>query len=263
MTIAGLFFALGALYAIFAPPQYVARVEIFPKDPNINANKSTLLGGLSGLGLNPSQNSNISQIQILLKGQELAETVIRKKDLMPHLYPGKWDKEKGAWKKGERPSLREGVAKLQGMISVTSQPKYMLLEVEVRSREADLSFSILESYLESLHESVRRGALKNLEANRRFLDSQLTHISDPMLRERVQELNATQIESALFLGATAFDMPEGPHKPWRPEKPKRVRILIFSILIGCLASCALVLAEQQIRQVVVVLRNEAHDTSST
>jgi hypothetical protein len=61
-------------------------------------------------------NTNLDKIEIILKGHELAESVIVKNDLMPILFPQQWDKTKRAWKSkniSEIPTLRDGVIRMR------------------------------------------------------------------------------------------------------------------------------------------------------
>ncbi len=225
----------GLLYGLLAPPVYMARAIIYPKE--ISATPDTTLGsGCSG-ALNPlSGVSHLNRVEVVLNSPELAETVIRKENLLALYFPEYWDAAKHDWKLRE-PPISFGVTPLKAALSTRVDTYKLTMEIKVRARDAGTAHRILKAYLEALNERLKQTVVRDANANKEFLESQLEKTYDPWIREKIQQLILRQVETGMMLNANAFEILDGPEYPHIRESPHRKHLLIIFSALGFAISC--------------------------
>jgi uncharacterized protein involved in exopolysaccharide biosynthesis len=238
-----LFTLLGAVYSLLAPHEYMARAVIYPQDISANSDKSGIRGGLGAL--NPVLGiSQLNRVEILLKSRDMARRVIIKERLLPLLLPDIATGKDTLRYKGTK--LQEGARVLQSMISTQVDVYKMTLEIRVRAEEAGVAFRIARAYLEALNDRMKEGVIRNADANREFLESQMAKTADPWSREKIQQLIINEIETSMLLNAHGFEVLEDPEVPPFRESPRRKRIVMASMFFGFLVSCFGVLAARAV-----------------
>lgn len=233
----------GLAYALLAPPVYQSRALIYPQDVAASSDKPAF-GGFSG-ALNPMLGvSHLSRVEVLLNSRETARQVILRNRLIPVLFPGKWE---SAGQENSPSNLDNGIHKLQKMVSTRADVYRMTLEIRTLAGDAGLAHQITRAYLDVLNDRLKANVVGNAEANREFLEVQMARTVDPWSKEKIQELIIREMERAMLLNASAFEVLEAPEKPLLRESPKRKRILALSILLGFAASCLAVLSIRAFR----------------
>lgn len=222
---------LGILIALLQSPSYTVKVNLFPKESGLKGGG----GGLSfgGLSLSPFQNTLIDKMDFMIQTEEIADMVVRRDSLMPDLYPKIWDPARRAWT-ATAPTGRDGAQRL--MKTLKTAPGKAFLEVVVTTRGPALSLRVMKGYLAVMNEKMRADARLDMERNVAFLQSQLDQTQDPLMRDKLQELIASQIENFMYQGASAFDVIGDLRRPLKPDSSKRIPIVIVSILAGFLFS---------------------------
>ena len=233
---------LGAVYCLVAPRVYTAEAILFPKESRMNAGQNLLAG--AGLNLNPFQNSNLTRLSLFLSSEELAENVIRNDTLLPVLFPKQWDAERKAWKQSS-PSLLQGVRTLRPRVRAGADARNLYLQVYVSMPRPDQAVRVLKGYLRELNAKVRNDARKEAERNRLFLYEQLGQTADPLVQEKIQYLMASQVENLMYMSESVFDLPENPRLPVEPDKPKKLLVMIGSVVFGLFGSILFLLGRRQ------------------
>lgn len=232
--------ALGTAYALWLPPLYYSEAIIAPKESTKVSGASAMLsqlgGGLGGmmaaqLGLG---GSNLDWIEVMLKGRELAKSVIEKENLLPVLFPKKWDAGKIGWKKGvAAPDLDDGAeAFLKGNLRLKKDAKRNLLTFGVEITDSVLAARLVGAYLSQLNEKMKSEVQRESDANRRYLEEQLSKTMDPWLQRKIQELIYNEIERAMVMNAQSFQILEKPAVPNKRSKPNRKMIVLASLMMG-------------------------------
>lgn len=257
----------GGAYALFAPAVYSANAAISLKEKDDGDGASRVLAQLGSVGgavasqLGVGQ-TNLDQVALILKGHELAKSVIVEHGLLPVLYPDKWDAKAGRWKtKNPKhvPTLALGVKFLQDeVLNVSTDAKKGVIIIKADIYDSTLSKSIVDYYLAGLNERMRSDITRDAEANRRYLEQQLNGLMDPILREKVQSMIAYEIEKAMLASSNAFNVVEGPVVPLKRTSPRRLLILSLSVVAGAVASVVSVFA----RNGYVFLKTEIASRSS-
>ncbi len=244
VTLAGAL--LGAGYSLMAPEVFVSRAIIYPKEISATSEKSLLGVGL-GSALNPLAGvSHLNRVDILVNSPELAAMVLGRPGIAAALFPEWWDSAAGRWRDKEPTSL-DGQTALQRALYTKVDSYKLTLELRARANDAKGAHLILSAYLDALNERMKETVIRDAEANREYLEAQLSRTYDPWIREKIQQLILRQVETGMLLNANAFEILEGPLHPRLRESPRRKRIVLFSAAVAFAASCAWVLAAAAIR----------------
>ena len=248
--------------AIMTPKTYEASAVIAPKKATGGTGVLSQLGGLGGMissqmGL---ANTGNERLAFTLSTREVIGRVITEQNLMPKLYPDLWDATKGNWKNPDstrRPSIREAIENVrEKVLYVVINPKRELVNLSVVLRDSAAVAPAAGSFLSALNESIRGRIRKDAEANRIYLEEQLSVTSDPLLREKLQSLIGSEIEKAMIVGSWAFDVLESPVPPLIKRGPNRKRIVAMATSVGFFGSIILVVLFQRLLPLLVFLRKQ-------
>jgi uncharacterized protein involved in exopolysaccharide biosynthesis len=210
---------------------------------------SSALGGLGGivageLGLGGS--GSLEKLQVVLQSRYLAQRMIQKYDLLSTLFPGAWDETAKKWKTKKwfglldmkPPTVQSGVRKLiEDLLTVTSDSKMGTLKVSFEDKDPEKAKSVIEYLLTETSETMREVVLRDAAENLKFFYEQLEKTSDPLLRAKIYENLAREIEKETFARAQKYYGFYVPDPPFAPDldkqaKPKRVLICILSIFVA-------------------------------
>jgi uncharacterized protein involved in exopolysaccharide biosynthesis len=234
---------LGLIYCFVAEPEYYSEGTIMVKEsrkPGGVPAVLTQLGGLGGLMAAELGGAGITlgRLELVAKSRELTEDVVVKYDLLPVIFDEDWDAGKKTWKAGKKvPSVRKGVeAVRKGMLRVVADPKQGTLRVGIAYKDSGWVKRIADQYLEALNTRLRDNVIAETQANQEFLTQQLDKAMDPLIREKVQNLIAMEIERSMLASNRSFDIIEKPVVPIQKTKPKKKLVLILSMVGGFLLS---------------------------
>ena len=239
-----LFGLLGLAHALLTTPIFQSDSVLAPKDPAGNA-QSGLISSLGGFGGRLAQglglgSSSVDHLEILLLSRGLAEKVLHDNDLMPRMFPKSWDAANKKWlpaEKGKIPKLSEAVEILrQNYLSINADDKKKLITLTVFSRDRQFSKEIASAYLKALNERMREDVRANASANRQYLEEQISSTADPLVREKIQQLIAMEIEKSMMVSSRSFDVLESPTLADYATKPKKKLIVLISLASGFLFS---------------------------
>lgn len=261
---------LGILYAFLASPVYLAEATISPKATSKGGGASSLLsqfgdiGGMIGMQLGVGANSSLDRMEIIVKGRELADSVINQNQMLPLLYPADWDAASGKWKAGkaeDMPTVRKGVEKLRDdNLVVSVNPKNSTLNLGIYFRDPKMACDLVNWYLAALNQKIRQDAQRDVDNNLRFFENQLAITSDPMLAEKIRQLMAMEIEKSMLLSSYSFDVLEKPVVPLIKSKPNRKLVVVLAAVLGALLSLVFIFVREVVRDYSLKsekLRNES------
>ncbi len=234
------------------------------------AGLSALAAQFGGLpGISTPSSATASEITSLLKSNILREKVIRQYDLMPALFPDRWDAGTGTWKKaGFRlnlnflnefslaakqgpgkppesglktdagvPDIREALRRLEGMIGVRKDAKENTITISADSPDPALAARIVESLLVTLTNFMSSEAKRVASTNRRYLEEQLGSTADPIIKQKTYNMIAQQIETGMMAEVKenfAFKVIDPPLTPDRTVRPKRILMAVVSLVAALL-----------------------------
>jgi uncharacterized protein involved in exopolysaccharide biosynthesis len=254
--------AMGAFYSLIAPTVYVADAIIAPKESKSGGAGVPFLsqmGNMGGLGVQFGLgNASLDRLEYMARSRDLAERVINQNDLLPKLFSDRWIGRTKSWKDGIAPDMREATELIRmRRVSITPNSKKGVLVLSFRTPDSTFSAELARGYLTSLNKKIRDDVLGEADANRRFLEGQLMETSDPLLREKIQNLIGLEIEKSMLVSTKSFDVLETPVVPHIREKPKRKLIVIISLVAGFFLSLLAVVSLKGIKVQIARLRSAA------
>jgi uncharacterized protein involved in exopolysaccharide biosynthesis len=243
--ILGIVFATGVaavIISLMLPNIYRSEATIIPRQQEKSAASSALsaLGGLAGMAgemVGLGGGGDVDKFEVVLKSRELARRVVEKYKLMPELFEEQWDPLKKKWKENPAPTQQDAYEALKGMLTVSRDRKTDVLTVKFDNEDPRFAKIMAEHYLTELSESLREETLKDAAENKRFLLQQLEQTPDPLLKVKISELLAKEIEKETFARAQKYyslivlDPPVAPDLD-KKLKPKRSVICILSVIVA-------------------------------
>jgi subunit length determinant Wzz-like protein len=229
---------LGLLVALLTKPLYSAEAIIAPKEPQKSMSTSGLLSQLSAAsGMAAALGgggASLNKMELLLKSLDISVSVIQENDLLPVLCPDQWDAANGTWKHPDSPpSIRKAAERLRrGILSVTSNPRQNVMTVGVNFPDSVMAKRLVEFFIQSLSRKIRNDIITESVSNRAYLDSQIVSTTDPMLRQKIQELIGMEIEKAMLVSTNSVEVLIPPAVPIERLKPKRKVIMMASFGLG-------------------------------
>lgn len=202
--------------------------------------KGSGLAALGGFGAMIASEAGISasgsleQFEVVLKSRELTHKIVKEHNLLPILFEDGWDPEKKAWK-DEPPKVEDIYKAVHGSLEVSPDKKKNVMTVSFQSKDPEMAKKMVEYFIVGLSEFLRQQTLKDAEAQQRHLYQQLSKTTDPLLKNRLYELIARQIEQetlAMVQKYYSFNIIDPPFVPERKFKPKRAQICVLSVVVA-------------------------------
>ena len=250
------------------PNVYRSEATIAPTTQEKSGGGLAALGGFGAMiaaEVGIGATGSLDQFEVVLKSRDLTNTIIREKNLLPVIYEKSWDVKTGDWKVAEppssfqkataailgmlrptppgkkkeelskSPSLQEAYNTIQGMLSLKPDKKQNVMRIGFESEDPEMAKTILNYYIVGLSEFLRRQTLEDAAAQQVHLSQQLSKMTDPLLRNRLYELIAKQIEKetlAKIQRYYSFNVIDPAFVPEKKFKPKRAQICMISVVVA-------------------------------
>ncbi len=216
------------------------------------------MGAVTGLlGISPLGTSE-AEIVSLLKSEVLKEELIKRYNLLPVLFPERWDEEKKTWKppplsvgvvlaklmakvRGSGrdpdapPTLWDGIKALEGIITVKQDAKLGTIRVSVDFPDPQRAAEICQALITTLREHMCAEAIRVAQTNKRYLEEELVRTSDPLIRQKIYALIADQVETITMAKVKenfAFKVIDPPRVPEEKAKPRRAMMVAVAFVLG-------------------------------
>jgi uncharacterized protein involved in exopolysaccharide biosynthesis len=240
MIIAVVFLAgiLAVVYSLKATNLYRSECTISPNVQEKGAGGLAALGGLGAMvaseaGLNTA--GSLDQFEVVIKSRVLATTIITQHNLMPILYAKSWDAENKRWKVKKPPTLQDAYLILQRILQVTPDKKKNIMKLSLEFKDPRLAQQILNYFVVDLSEFLRRQTLDEAAAQQAQLYQQLTKTSDPLLKNKLYDLIAKQIEKETLAKVQkyySFNVIDPAYVPEKKFSPRRAQIVVMSVVVA-------------------------------
>jgi uncharacterized protein involved in exopolysaccharide biosynthesis len=241
----GIVFAAGmaaVIISLLLPNIYRSEATIIPKQQEKSATSSALsalgaLGGMAGELAGLGGGGDVDKFEVVLNSRELARRVVEKHKLLPKLFEDKWDPQKKEWEDNPAPTMQDAYKTITDMLTVSRDRNTDVLTVKFDHEEPNFAQTMVDNYLRELSESLREETLKDAQENKHFLQEQLEQTHDPLLKAKISDLLAKEIEKETFARAQKYysfivlDPPVAPDLD-KKVKPKRALICILSVTVA-------------------------------
>ncbi|MGD0276259.1 MAG: Wzz/FepE/Etk N-terminal domain-containing protein [Syntrophales bacterium] len=221
------------------------------------------LAGMTNLDIAMPGASSASDIMNLLKSNILRQKVIEQHNLLPILFYKDWDEKQKKWKKEEGgislnpmewmsslvglfashdakkkkgiPDNWDALRLFDDIVDIKNDIKGNKITISVSFHDPEMAAKIVEYFISTLTDHMSSEAKRVAETNRKYLESQLIETSDPFIKQKIYNLIAQQIETAMIAEVKenfAFKVIDPPKVPDKKIKPKRTMIVLLSLFVA-------------------------------
>ena len=254
------------VYSLQMPNVYLSEATIAPTTQEKSGGGLAALGGFGAMiaaEVGIGATGSLDQFDVVLKSRDLTNTIIREHNLLPIIFEKSWDAKTGNWKVAappsffqkasasilgmlrttptekkdlpKSPSLQDAYKVIQGMLSLKPDKKQNVMRIGFESEDPEMAKTILNYYIVGLSEFLRRQTLEDAAAQQVHLSQQLSKMTDPLLKNRLYELIAKQIEKetlAKIQRYYSFNVIDPAFVPEKKFKPKRAQICMISVVVA-------------------------------
>ncbi|MBI5809847.1 MAG: hypothetical protein HZB21_01460 [Deltaproteobacteria bacterium] len=226
------------------------------------------------VGISIPNTASASEVVNLLKSKTFREKVIMNYSLLQVLFPERWDGTRGAWKKNGaagygrslsgiattssgaktapgridnneddvRPSIWDGLRALDSIVVITHIPKDNIVVIGAEYTDPVSAADIVKHIIAALNEHMSNETKRVAQANSKYLEEQLYKISDPLIRNKIYNLIAQQIEVSMMSEVKenfAFKVLDHPRVPDERIRPKRGMMAALSFGVSLVGGVSL------------------------
>lgn len=220
------------------PNSYRSESTIAPTTPEKSGDGLSALGDLGAMiafetGITAT--GSLELFDVVLKSRELTNAIVRKYNLFPILFEKSWDAKNKRWKVKKPPTLQDAYLAVQGHLKAAPDKKQNIMKLSVEMNDPLMAQRILNYYIVGLSEFLRQRTLEEAAAQQAQLSQLLGKTTDPLLKNRLYELIARQIEKetlAKVQNYFSFNVIDPAFVPEKKFKPKRAQICILSVVVA-------------------------------
>jgi uncharacterized protein involved in exopolysaccharide biosynthesis len=204
--------------------------------------------------------SSAAEIVNLLKSNILREKVIERYQLLPVLFYKKWDADKKDWKQGplvyvrrvvnavtsatqrgiseqdpDVPDVWDGLRALDKIVMIDHNKKQDAITITVDYRDPEMAAKMVEYFLTTLTDHMSSETRRVATINRQYLEDQLGKTADPLIRQKIYNLIAQQVEASMMAEVKenfAFKVIDPPKVPDKKTAPKRTLMVVLSFIVS-------------------------------
>ena len=207
------------------------------------------LASLAGIQLG-GESSKLEEALAVLRSRQFTEKFIADQQLMPQLFPSKWDAREGRWTvAGDKvPTLADGYKRFDKKVrSVTHDKKTNLVTVAIEWPDPAAAASMANELIARLNAEMRERAISRTNAAVGYLQKELEATTAVDTRAAISRLMEAQINQRMYANVTqeyalrVIDRAMA-SDPKDVAKPKKVMLLALGITLGFVLGAIGVLA---------------------
>ncbi len=159
-------------------PVYKTEVTLMPLGGKGGGELGSLAGlaGMLGVSLPISSQSGIT-VEAVLKSRILRERIVKRLNLLPVLFPNKWDNKTKSWKlEGDEkpPTVLDGAEKLKDLINVSTDRKTGVVTLSVEFKEnPELAYKIAQVAIEEAQKILNEKSFTMARKYRIYIEKRL------------------------------------------------------------------------------------------
>ena len=230
--------------ALFSEPIYRSEVEIMSADMSeeqgILGSLASGLGGWGGFlpgGILGGDDSR--EAAPILLSHSFTASFINDENLLPVLFPGKWDPEQGDWLDPQDvPSMNTAVSRFdRGIRSLKEDEWFGTLILTIEWHDAEMAARWANLMVERLNERLRSAAVLEAELSLQYLNEELEKATMLDLREAIYALAQDQINKIMLANIReeyAFKVIDPAVASDKDDfvRPRRILLISLGLIVG-------------------------------
>lgn len=248
----------GAIFAVVAfsmQPVYRAATMLVPAQHENSGlgGLGAALGQLGGLAAMAGVNVGGSGPQVeealaVLKSREFTERFIQDKNLLPILFPKRWDAQRQQWRDPKKvPTLADGSRYFMKKLRFVAQDKKTsLVTLSIEWTDPAVAAQWTNELVSRLNSEMRARAIKSSDASMQYLQKELATTIALDTRQAINRLVENTINQRMFANVTeeySFRIVDRALPPDRKDKvrPNKAILLGSGLILGLIVGAAIVL----------------------
>jgi uncharacterized protein involved in exopolysaccharide biosynthesis len=239
---------LAAAFAFLTPPVYRAATVVVPAangSGGLNGALSSALGSFGGLAALAgvrlgSEGSQTDEALAVLRSRNFTARFIADKNLIPLLFPDKWDAASSKWKSGlgEIPTMSDGLLKFDRSIrSINNDRKTGLITLAIDWTDRQLAADWANELVRRINAEMRVRAIAKADAYLKYLRAELDATTVVETRQVINSLIETQINQRMLANVNldySFRVVDPAMVPDVKDvlRPKRLMIVAVGLMVG-------------------------------
>jgi uncharacterized protein involved in exopolysaccharide biosynthesis len=199
----------------------------------------------------------------ILESRQLVEEYFRRNDLLPILFPDRWNESEGRWSdSAPPPSLWLGVEFFtKNILRIREETRTGLLILSCEWKDPQLAAKWANGLVELANEVLRQRDIRDAERNIAYVREQIDKITVLELRQVIYRLIESEMKTLMLANARreyAFTIIDPAIAPELRVRPRRSVIAILGTLVGGLLGLCVAGFRQTIKR---ERRRAAHETA--
>jgi uncharacterized protein involved in exopolysaccharide biosynthesis len=197
------------------------------------------LASLAGIQLG-GESSRLEEALAVLRSRQFTEKFVTDQQLMPQLFPRKWDARENRWKVAaeKAPTLAEGYKRFDKKVrTVTHDKKTDLVTVAIEWPDAAAAARMANELIARLNAEMRERAIVRTNAAVGYLQKELEATTAVDTRAAISRLMEAQINQRMYANVTqeyslrVIDRAM-PSDPKDVARPKKLMLLALGVTLG-------------------------------
>jgi uncharacterized protein involved in exopolysaccharide biosynthesis len=133
------------------------------------------------------------------------------------------------------PDVWDGLRTLDSIVKINHTIKENVITITIDYYDPELAAKMVEYILSTLTDHMSGEAKRVATINRQYLEEQLGKTADPLIKQKIYNLIAQQVETSMMAEVKenfAFKVIDPPKMPDKKIKPKRVQMVLISYFIA-------------------------------
>ena len=237
-AIVGVFALLALTFALLMPVRYGATVVMVPsQDENQGAQIGGAMSAFSLLTGSSNNNSRTNAAIALLQARSTLQRFITENNLMPQLFPTRWDAQARTWKDGRGPTLEDGYLKLKGALSIENDETSGVIRLQLSWTDANTAATWANKLVALANRIMQAQTMRRAEKMVSYLYQELHKTENQDLHANIGELIEQQIKVRMIAQSRddyALEVLDRAEPSSTKVSVSRLIILLGGIFVGLL-----------------------------
>jgi uncharacterized protein involved in exopolysaccharide biosynthesis len=256
--------------AFIITPTYEAAVVLIPANTERTSqglmDAAGQLGGIASLvGLSlGSRGGGTDEALAVLRSRQFTEAFIKSRDLMPELYPKKWDAQRKQWNvpAESQPTLARAYKYFDKKIRIVTQDKKTtLVTLKIIWRDREEAADWANDLAARLNQEIRTRAMQKADLAVGFLDHELQATTTVVTRDAIGRLMEGEVKQRMLANVTqeyAFRVVDRAMPADRddPVWPHKFQLIAGGAVVGLALGIFWIFLSGSLRPRLSVLRRE-------
>jgi uncharacterized protein involved in exopolysaccharide biosynthesis len=190
---------IGFTVGMMSKPRFTATTTAVAAEDE--SSQSAAAGALSGLSFLTGKTSGSRQDTAiaLLSARSTLQQLIVQRNLLPVLFPDKWDAERRSWKQDAAPpSLEDGYDRLKGVIKIEQDTVANVIRVSVTWEDAAIAAAWANGLTTLVNQKMQTVAIERSDRMIAYLYSELGKIENRSVQANIANLIEGQIKARMM-----------------------------------------------------------------